>query len=128
VSNDSKDIDYIDNVKQTLPTRAESHATSLVESRESQPSTVISFNNGSERRSFPYTYLQDFGMNQKGDIDFAFSSGLVTVTGKNLAPIYEKLTRYRISQLSVQQGHSMTSDSTYIDSITIKLHREEEDT
>ena len=126
MSNNNDKIDYIERVKKTLPKRSEHHAVSLTESRETKPPTVISFDNGIQKRSFPYSYLQDFGMNQKGDIDFAFNTGFVIVTGKNLTVIYEKLTRYRISRLSVQQGENVTDDKPCIDSISITLHREEE--
>ena len=105
-------------------------------SRDMQSPVTINFDTGQDERSFPYTYLQDFGFN-KGAIDLQFSTGNVCIKGKNLKPLYQSIKRYRISEVTVSKINHTSNDQSVqdnleqasldhpvIDEIIINLHRE----
>ncbi|MCG8382914.1 MAG: hypothetical protein MJA28_11985 [Gammaproteobacteria bacterium] len=80
----------------------------------------INFILPNERQSFPYTYLQRWRLTETGEIQLKFSEGLVTITGKDLAPLYQDICRYRLHELTVESF----SNGTVVDAITIKLNDE----
>lgn len=56
---------------------------------------------GKRRRGFPYAYLQDWELTDKGAIRLVSTRAIYIITGKNLEPLYEEIIRYRVSLIAV---------------------------
>ena len=85
--------------------------------REHATAASILFTASQSRRSFPYSYMLNVGMdNKSGVIEINFTSGKVLIKGRNLDPLFYDLHRHKVTDVNIA--------SKGIDDIIIKIRED----
>ena len=75
-----------------------------------------------DRETFPYSYLVRMQFDKSGIITLKFSDTKVTITGRNLTGLYDKLRDYKVTSIQENDDRydSASEDDLFISSIEIE--------
>lgn len=72
------------------------------------------------RKALPYSYVTEIGFDNEAGIEICTGSKKITITGRNLAKLFECLVNYRVRYVQAHIGNDLNEDGLFVKEIVIE--------
>ncbi len=72
------------------------------------------------RKALPYSYITELNYGIDKGIEIFANSKRITITGRNLAQLFDYLVTYRVRYVQMQVGSNIEEDGLFVEAISIE--------